>query len=335
MAGANAFDTEKIFRLMVIGVFLIVILIAAGLGMFVVTTFSGGNAGSSGSSGTGTSGIGVADPVTTNPAYDPSNPANPAYDPSNPSYPHNPATGPSYVPPTGEPASNVTDTSIDDSVKEIPIYGPSKVNTLSANSPKENGNISLGYYQLLFEKKYDYRKMMGNTSLLVNVNRGPLVVHYEISNPTVTMSTTGKVESKELDKKYQGNYEDKGKTIEGLPNENPNYCYAGINIMDAATGRIVASNAFGMNDSSETKKDVTVYANGEYLVNCYGTGLEVDIKVITGATEDNPNAVAVDTSAKDAFSSLTLSGTKTVKSGSGSSTSYYDEDESIPPWERR
>ena len=333
MAGANAFDSEKIFRLMLIGVFLIVILIVAVLGLFVVTTFTGGNAGNAGSSGTGTSGIGVADPVTTNPAYDPSNPANPAYDPSNPSYPYNPATGPSYVSPTGESASNVTDTSIDDSVKEIPIYGPSKVNTLSANSPKENGNISLGYYQLLFEKKYDYRKMMGNTSLLVNVNRGPLVVHYEISNPTVTMSTTGKVESKELDKKYQGNYEDKGKTIEGLPNENPNYCYAGVNIIDAATGKIVASDGFGRIDSSETKKDVTVYGNGEYLVNCYGTGLEVDVKVITGATPDNPNAVAVDTSARDAFSSLKKSGDKTVTSGS--STSYYNEDESIPPWERR
>ena len=118
MAGANAFDSEKIFRLMLIGVFLIVILIVAVLGLFVVTTFTGGNAGSS---GTGTSGIGVADPVTTNPAYDPSNPANPAYDPSNPSYPYNPANGPSYVPPTGEPASNVTDTSIDDSAEDLSV----------------------------------------------------------------------------------------------------------------------------------------------------------------------------------------------------------------------
>ncbi|MBQ3719167.1 MAG: hypothetical protein II893_07245, partial [Methanomicrobium sp.] len=242
-----------------------------------------------------------------------------------------------YIRALNEAAAKQTgnDTSIDDSVTEIPVYGPEKTNLLSATSPKENGNISLGYYQLLFEKKYDYRKKMGNSSLLVNVNRGPLVVHYEVSNPTVSMSTTGKVEDKDLDKKYQGNYENKGKEIEGLPFENPNYCNAAITIIDNTTGRIVATDGFGITDSSVTKKDVTVYSVGEYLIYCTGTGLEIDVKVITGATPDNPNAIAVDTSAKDAFSSLTKSGDKTVKSGSGSSTSYNYEDESIPPWERR
>ncbi|MBP5083005.1 MAG: hypothetical protein J6104_02080, partial [Methanomicrobium sp.] len=156
-----------------------------------------------------------------------------------------------------------------------------------------------------------------------------------VSNPTVSMSTTGSKVDKELDKKYQGNYDDKGKKIEGLPFENPNYCNAAITIIDNKTGKIVASDGFGLTDSSVTRKDVTVYSVGEYLIYCTGTGLEIDVKVITGATEDNPNAIAVDTAAKDAFSSLTRSGTKTVKTGSGSTTSSDTiDDESIPPWER-
>lgn len=325
MAGAKALDTDKLVRLMTVGVIVIVVLIAAVLGMVILKDVSNIIPG------IGSPAVPEPTPVQNVPSDVGGQPTvDPSYDPVA-------QAREAYIRALNEAAAKQTgnDTSIDDSVTEIPVYGPEKANLLSATSPKENGNISLGYYQLLFEKKYDYRKKMGNSSLLVNVNRGPLVVHYEVSNPTVSMSTTGSKVDKELDKKYQGNYENKGKEIEGLPFENPNYCNAAITIIDNTTGRIVATDGFGITDSSVTKKDVTVYSVGEYLIYCTGTGLEIDVKVITGATPDNPNAIAVDTSAKDAFSSLTKSGDKTVKSGSGSSTSYNYEDESIPPWERR
>lgn len=329
MAGAKTFDTDKLVRLMGVAVVIVIVLIAVAVGMVVlkdVSNFIPGTGSHSAPDQTGSQNI-PGNPDVGQPTV----PANdPSYDPVA-------EAREAYIRALNEAAAkeNKTDKSVDDSVTEIPVYGSEKANTLSANSPKADGNISIGYYQVIFEKKYDYRKSMGNSSLLVDVNRGPLIVHYEISNPTVSMSTTGKKVDKELDKKYQGNYDDKGKEIKDLPFENPNYCNAAITIIDNKTGKIVASDGFGLTDSSVTKKDVTVYSAGEYLIYCTGTGLDIDVKVITGATEDNPNAIAVDTAAKDAFSSLTRSGTKTVKTGSGSTTSSNNvDDESIPPWER-
>ncbi len=327
MAGAKTFDTDKLVRLMGVAVVIVIVLIAVAVGMVVlkdVSNFIPGTGSHSAPDQTGSQNI------PGNPAVgQPTVPANdPSYDPVA-------EAREAYIRALNEAAAkeNKTDKSVDDSVREIPVYGPEKANTLSATSPKENGNISLGYYQVIFEKKYDYRKMMGNSSLLVDVNRGPLIVHYEVSNPTVSMSTEGTSKDKDKEKKYDS-YDDSRK-ITGLPFENPNYCNAAITIIDNKTGKIAAYDGFGITDSSVTKKDVTVYSAGEYLIYCTGTGLDIDVKVITGATEDNPNAIAVDTAAKDAFSSLTRSGTKTVKTGSGSTTSSNNvNDESIPPWER-
>lgn len=323
MAGAKTFDTDKLVRLMGVAVVIVIVLIAVVVGMVVlkdVSNFIPGTGSSAAPDQTGSQNIPGNPAVgqTTVPAYDPVAEAREA-----------------YIRALNEAAAkeNKTDKSVDDSVKEIPVYGSEKANTLSANSPKADGNISIGYYQVIFEKKYDYRKSMGNSSLLVDVNRGPLIVHYEVSNPTVSMSTEGTSKDKDKEKKYDS-YDDSRK-ITGLPFENPNYCNAAITIIDNKTGKIVASDGFGITDSSVTKKDVTVYSVGEYLIYCTGTGLDIDVKVITGATEDNPNAIAVDTAAKDAFSSLTRSGTKTVKTGSGSTASSNTvNDESIPPWER-
>ena len=326
MAGAKTLDTDKLVRLMGVAVIIVIVLIALAVGLVIVKDVSNIIPGM------GSPAVPEQTPGQ-NIRSDGGQPTVPADDPS---YDPVAQAREAYIRALNEAAAKQTgnDTSIDDSVTEIPVYGSEKANTLSATSPKENGNISLGYYQVLFEKKYDYRKKMGNSSLLVDVNRGPLVVHYEVSNPTVSMSTTGSKVDKDLDKKYQGNYDDKGKEIDGLPFENPNYCNAAITIIDNTTGKIVASDGFGITDSSVTKKDVTVYSVGEYLIYCTGTGLEIDVKVITGATEDNPNAIAVDTSAKDAFSSLTRSGTKTVKTGTSTGSSSEVDDESIPPWER-
>lgn len=327
MAGAKTFDTDKLVRLMGVAVVIVIVLIALAVGMVVlkdVSNFIPGTGSSAAPDQTGSRNI------PGNPAVgQPTVPANdPAYDPVA-------EAREAYIRALNEAAAkeNKTDKSVDDSVTEIPVYGSEKANTLSANSPKADGNISIGYYQVIFEKKYDYRKSMGNSSLLVDVNRGPLIVHYEVSNPTVSMSTEGTSKDKDKEKKYDS-YDDSRK-ITGLPFENPNYCNAAITIIDNKTGKIAAYDGFGITDSSVTKKDVTVYSAGEYLIYCTGTGLDIDVKVITGATEDNPNAIAVDTGAKDAFSSLTRSGTKTVKTGSGSTTSSNNvDDESIPPWER-
>lgn len=323
MAGAKTFDTDKLVRLMGVAVVIVIVLIAVAVGMVVlkdVSNFIPGTGSHSAPDQTGSQNI-PGNPDVGQPTV----PANdPSYDPVA-------EAREAYIRALNEAAAkeNKTDKSVDDSVTEIPVYGSEKANTLSANSPKADGNISIGYYQVIFEKKYDYRKSMGNSSLLVDVNRGPLIVHYEVSNPTVTIgSGTGSTKNK----KYT---DDSGREIKDLPTENPTYCYAEINIIDNKTGKTVATGGFGRTDSSSTKKDISVYSAGEYLIYCTGTGLEVDVKVITGATEDNPNAIAVDTAAKDAFSSLTRSGTKTVKTGSGSTTSSNNvNDESIPPWER-
>ncbi len=319
MAGAKTFDTDKLVRLMAVAIAVIMVLIV-GIFAILLGGFIGGN------------GNNVASPSSeshvnqNSPSEQLSNAVDSVMD-----FIHD--TIEERINPSS--VKDVADVSMKDTVREIPVYGPEKANALSATNPKENGNISLGYYQVLFEKKYNYKKSMGNSSLLVDVNRGPLVVYFEVSNISVTKSTTGVVKDKEQEKKYQGNYDDKGKEIEGLPGENPSFSYAGITIIDNKTGKEVASDGFGRTYSSETKKDVSVYSVGEYLIYCTGTGLDIDVKVITGATEDNPNAIAVDTGAKDAFSSLTRSGTKTVKTGSGSTTSSNNvDDESIPPWER-
>ncbi len=319
MAGANTLDTDKLVKLMAVAIIVIVVLIAGLFGMIAINMVSG-SAGvlpfgsiSSVADQTHTN-QNIQNGVTQNDLSG-SQQINPESDPA---YQARQA----YLKAMNEAAAkeNVSDKSTGDTVKVVTtstLINPDNY-LVSGGVPADNK--STAYYQVIFEDKYILKESHG--SLIAEVNRGPLVVHFEVSNPAVTSgSSTGSSKNK----KYTG---ESGHEIPNLPVEVPYYCYAGIDIIDNKTGKVVATGGFGRTFPSINKQDVIVHGTGEYRIDYYGTGLDLDLKVITGATEQNPDAIAIDPSAKDAFSQLTRSGTKTVlKSGSVTGTS----NENRPP----
>ena len=294
MTGNQAPDIDQLIKILSIIVIATVILVAALGAIFVVKMFTGDEAGSEMSEALSTS----ATPLPDEP------------DPVNPPI-KTPQT--SGIDSGGRTIRMPVDASAEDSVKVVESIIPDDPAFKSEefNNTAADYTLAIEYYQLLYQKEYTF--LYNSLSIVASVGKGPLVVCYDVSNFAVTSgSGTGSTMN------TQDQYTDESSaTIEGLPYENPYYSFLDITITDTSTGEFVATGGFGRTHPSTEEQYLKLPMTGEYRIDMYGSGLDLELRILSGTVPENPNAIAIDPNMKNKYS-LVISEDETGEKGASS-----------------
>jgi len=167
------------------------------------------------------------------------------------------------------------DTSEDDSVKTVepfipddPLFSPTEFNN---SVPDDTPNLE--YYQVLFKNSIPFS--YNSSSILVNVGKGPLIVGYKFSNFIVTTNNG---------------------------NGNPYYSFLDLTVKDNSTGEVIADGGYGRTHPTTVEQYIPILKTGEFRIDMYGTGLDVELIIISGTVPENPNAIAIDPRIKNKYS---------------------------------
>ncbi|MBN1432299.1 MAG: hypothetical protein JW931_05960 [Methanomicrobiaceae archaeon] len=205
------------------------------------------------------------------------------------------------------------DASAEDSVKVVESIIPDDPAFKSEefNNTAADYTLAIEYYQLLYQKEYTF--LYNSSSIIATVGKGPLVVCYDVSNFAVTSgSGTGSTMN------TQDQYTDESSTtIEGLPYENPYYSFLDIAVTDTSTGEVVATGGFGRTHPSTEEQYLKIPLTGEYRIDMYGSGLDLELRILSGTVPENPNAIAIDPNMKNKYS-IVISEDETGETGASS-----------------
>jgi hypothetical protein len=171
------------------------------------------------------------------------------------------------------------DTGISDSVNVVESFIPDdpffKQFEFETDAVPED-SVRREYYQALYKtsKSLDYDSM----SVVVSVSKGPLVVCYEVSN-------------------FAAEADD--------GSGNPYYSFMNIAVINTETNETVATGGYNRQNPSEEEQYFKVPMVGEFRIDAYGKGLDVDLTVLSGTVPENPNSFSVIPDANDVYSQLT------------------------------
>ena len=297
MAGNQTTDIGQLTKILTIAVIITLILVAV-VGILFAFKMISGDGGSSESS-------------TTTPTPDESATViQPTYTEQTPDNTHNYDTQSSSKIEIKIPEDNSADDSaemVGNFVPDDPAFSPPEFNTTVADY-----SLSMEYYQLLYEKEQTLK--FDSMSIIVTVGKGPLLLSYDVSNFLVTEgSGTGSTQ----DEKYT---DSSSKTIEGLPYENPYYSFLNINVTNNKTGEVVATGGFGREFPSTEEQFLKIPMTGDFRIDIYGSGLHLDLKILSGTVPENPDAIKIDANMKDKYISIDSNPT-----GTGSVPDEYEE----------
>lgn len=203
-------------------------------------------------------------------------------------------TGPS----TGKSQTNsvqtgnmAADTGMEDSVNVIGSFTPDdpyfdQFDFDTDSVPEDSSPRE--YYQTLYKtsKHLGYDSM----SVVVNVGKGPLVVCYEVSN---------------------------------TDSDSPYYSFLNLAVINIKTNETVATGGYNREYPSEEEQYFKVPMVGEFRIDVYGNGLDIDLTILSGTVPENPNSFSVIPNSNDVYSELT----------SGGSALYEDYEEEEEDYE--
>lgn len=296
MAGNQAPDIGQLTKILTIAIVATLILVATVGILFAVKIFTDTGSDSSYS--------------TTDSTYEPTPGITPAYTEQIPGSSNN-----NEIQDASKQVIQMpVDESADDSVEYITSFTPDDpyFHPPEFNNTSPDNTIAGEYYQVIYENKQKLEYY--SASMIVNVGKGPLIICYSVSNYIVTVgSGTGSTQ----------NNEDPGfpaETIEGLPCENPFYTFLDITVIDNSTvtcnstGEVVATGGFGRTYPSTEKQYLKIPMTGEFRIDIYGTGLDMDLKILSGTVPENPNAIWIDPAMKDKYFQVTSKESETEAS---------------------
>ncbi|MBN2735278.1 MAG: hypothetical protein JXQ82_10560 [Methanomicrobiaceae archaeon] len=139
-------------------------------------------------------------------------------------------------------------------IPDDPYYSQTKFN----NTPPPEYTAETEQLQTLYEESFTM--LYTPISIKASAGKGPLIIDYSVAN----------------------NLGD---------DKNPFYSFLTINITDFETGEVVGKGGYGREYSIEEEQSIKIPRTGDFRIDIYGSGIDLDLKVMSGIESDLTSAI--------------------------------------------